>query len=204
MQWTIQKAAPGVHRQVDTIVALGGHLYVYGGVRAMRDGTDTILSDVLVARAQGGVVKQPWRRLAIGESAPSQSFLLHALGNAGATAHGITGLVAEVEAATAQERPRDCLQSACHLSAWRPVSLVMKAQRDASACTSLEACGSKMAPPTSEAAAPNQMLHESVCLPVHIIVSQSWHYSRHYMRRPPGCTKRVSFQLLWCEPAEML
>ncbi|CAL5228031.1 g11094 [Coccomyxa viridis] len=67
-EWTIQKAAPGVHRQVDTIVALGGHLYVYGGVRAMRDGTDTILSDVLVARAQGGVVKQPWRRLAIGTS----------------------------------------------------------------------------------------------------------------------------------------
>ena len=55
------------------MVALGGHLYVYGGVRVKPDGADTILSDVIRARAQGGVVNQPWKRLAIGKSAPSKT-----------------------------------------------------------------------------------------------------------------------------------
>ncbi len=157
------------------MVALGGDLYVYGGVRVMRDGADTILSDVLVARAQGGVVNQPWKRLAIGESAPSQPFRPHAQENSEASVHD-TGHdpVAEDGAATCsavQGSLRDCLQGACRLLAWRPVSSAMKAQRDASAFYSLEACESRLAPPKSEAAPSFEMpqrnaLLASACDPV--------------------------------------
>ena len=50
------------------MVALGGDLYVYGGAREMADGEETILSDILVARAENGIVNQPWKRFAVSES----------------------------------------------------------------------------------------------------------------------------------------
>lgn len=56
---------PGLEREVDNMVALGGDLYIYGGVRRTPEGDDIMLTDVIVAKVQGGVVKQPWRRLAI-------------------------------------------------------------------------------------------------------------------------------------------
>ncbi len=69
MQWTLLQV-PAVNRRVDTMVALGGDLYVYGGAREMADGEETILSDILVARAQNGIVNQPWKRFAVSESSP--------------------------------------------------------------------------------------------------------------------------------------
>ena len=52
------------------MVALGGDLYVYGGAREMPDGEDTVLSDILVARAQNGVVNQPWKHFTVSKSPP--------------------------------------------------------------------------------------------------------------------------------------
>ena len=73
---------PAIEREVDCIVALGGDLYLYGGTRTTLPATsqgadDVVLSDILVARAQNGIVTQPWKRFAVSESAPSkQSTLL--------------------------------------------------------------------------------------------------------------------------------
>ena len=58
------------------MVALGGDLYVYGGTQTtalapVPDREDMVRSDILVARAQDGIVNQPWKRLAVSKSAPS-------------------------------------------------------------------------------------------------------------------------------------
>lgn len=57
------------------MVALGGDLYIYGGIKRVQHGQDRVLSDVLVARACNGIVDQPWHRLDTGESALSPSML---------------------------------------------------------------------------------------------------------------------------------
>ncbi|CAL5228026.1 g11089 [Coccomyxa viridis] len=56
---------PKFEREVDTMVALGGHLYIYGGTRRTPEGQDIVLKDIIMARVQDGTVKQPWKRLAI-------------------------------------------------------------------------------------------------------------------------------------------
>ncbi len=61
-----------------TMVALGGDLYVYGGYKETSDGGGLALSDILVARAQDGVVNQRWKQFAISESAaPSPHIQAH-------------------------------------------------------------------------------------------------------------------------------
>ena len=65
-----------VLRVVNTMVGLGGDLYVYGGHKSVKDGELEALSDILVARAKGGVVNQPWKRLRISETPHPLSHLL--------------------------------------------------------------------------------------------------------------------------------
>ncbi len=50
------------------MVALGGDLYIYGGYRRTAEGKEIVLTDIIVARVQDGIVKQPWKRLAISKS----------------------------------------------------------------------------------------------------------------------------------------
>lgn len=77
--WSCQ--APGaLQREVDTMVALGGDLYIYGGTKRTPEGKRSVLSDIIVARAQGGVVNQPWKRLFVSKpftSLQSSSGRLH-------------------------------------------------------------------------------------------------------------------------------
>ena len=75
MQWTMNTPWSGVLREVESMLALGGDLYVYGGNQISARGPsqqveDTVLTDVLVARAQNGTVNQPWKRLAVSKLAP--------------------------------------------------------------------------------------------------------------------------------------
>ena len=65
---------PALQRQTTTMIALGGDLYVYGGVQRTSDGQDLVLSDILVARAQDGIVDQPWKHFAASESADSSLY----------------------------------------------------------------------------------------------------------------------------------
>lgn len=51
MQWTMLHQDLTVLRVIDEMVGLGGDLYVYGGLKMMRDGEHEALSDILVARA---------------------------------------------------------------------------------------------------------------------------------------------------------
>ena len=39
----------------------------------MQDGEDTVLSDILVARAQNGIVNQPWKRFTVSKPAAPSS-----------------------------------------------------------------------------------------------------------------------------------
>ena len=64
-QLALSCGAPKFQREVDTMIALGGDLYVYGGIRRTPEGQDIVLTDILVARAKEGIVNQPWKRLAI-------------------------------------------------------------------------------------------------------------------------------------------
>ena len=72
MQWTFTDGPQELQRDVDTMVALGGDLYVYGGTKRMQKGQDRVLSDILVARAQHGIVNQPWKQLDVSERPPSR------------------------------------------------------------------------------------------------------------------------------------
>ena len=76
MQWTMLHQDLTVLRVVNGMVGLGGDLFVYGGRKPVGDGELEALSDVLVARAKGGVVNQPWKRLSISEPPPPLSRLL--------------------------------------------------------------------------------------------------------------------------------
>ncbi|CAL5228024.1 g11087 [Coccomyxa viridis] len=69
-EWIMTRPAPAALKQVDRMVALGGDLYVYGGTQTtalapVPDREDMVRSDILVARAQDGIVNQPWKRLAV-------------------------------------------------------------------------------------------------------------------------------------------
>ena len=66
-QQVLSCQTPKFEREVDTMVALGGHLYIYGGTRRTPEGQDIVLKDIIMARVQDGTVKQPWKRLAISE-----------------------------------------------------------------------------------------------------------------------------------------
>ena len=61
------------------MVALGGNLYVCGGIHKLPGGEDEVLSDILVARASGsGGINQPWKRLSICETSPQAcSLMIH-------------------------------------------------------------------------------------------------------------------------------
>ena len=76
VQWTMWHQDPTVLRVVNEMVGLGGDLCVYGGHKPMRDGEPEALSDILVARAKGGVVNQRWKRLSISETLPPLGHLL--------------------------------------------------------------------------------------------------------------------------------
>ena len=49
------------------MVALGGDLYMYGGIRPTPEGREIVLTDIIVAKVQDGILKQPWKRLSISE-----------------------------------------------------------------------------------------------------------------------------------------
>ena len=75
MQWTMCYRATGLERYVESMVALGGDLYIYGGIlgagdRSAERDSDQVLSDVLVAKAKDGIVSLPWMRIEFSESAP--------------------------------------------------------------------------------------------------------------------------------------
>ena len=71
VQFTAANPDKSLERRQAGMIALGGNLYVHGGIHTLPDGEDEVLLDILVARASGsGGINQPWKRLSICEASP--------------------------------------------------------------------------------------------------------------------------------------